>query len=237
MLSVALLSACTLTAMSSMDETTFKLPPMERNAILIFHAGERKREYSTELLEGMQKAHIDNLVRLWNEKKSPAAGPFVERGDYRGIVILQMPLDKIPDEFKEDPFVKEGLLKISVHSWMMPKGIFSWNEETAAAMHRYSFVRWLKGPNWTADVSDELTKANLAHVNRNLAQMRDGTACVHGPVGDPTGEWRGLSIFPTDDKAKVEALLAEDPLLKRGHFKVEIKPLMMGAGLFVPLKP
>ncbi|MCA0361723.1 MAG: YciI family protein [Armatimonadetes bacterium] len=237
MLSAALLTACTLSTMSIPDETSFKLPPMEQNAILVFHAGERKREYSQDELQEMQKAHIGNLGRLFSEKKAPAAGPFAERGEFRGIVILQMPLDKIPAEFEQDPFVKEGLLKITVNSWMMPKGLFAWPQSEEFKMHNYSLVRWLKGPNWTADVSEELSKANVAHVTRNLSQMRDGSACIHGPVGDPTGEWRGLSIFPTDDKAKVEALLAEDPLLKRGHFRVEIKPLMMGAGLFNPLKP
>ncbi|MBL8066951.1 MAG: hypothetical protein JNM28_00710 [Armatimonadetes bacterium] len=213
-----------------------KLPPMETVTLLIFKRGTRPQGITEEALEEMQKGHIANLGRLFNERKSPCAGPFDDGGDDRGIVILQLPKDKVAAEFESDPFVKNGLLKLELYSWMAPKGLFTYEWVEGKTKMIRGTLAWVKeGPHYGEMKGDEFNKAMAGHINHNLDLMRNGDAGLVGPAADKNERGRGFYLFLTDSDEKIDKLNAADPLLKAGHFQMERKKVWFGEGLFKKL--
>lgn len=69
--------------------------------------------------EAMQKAHLGNFGKQFEAKKLIAAGPVQDPTQMRrGIVILTVDEEKeVPTLFKEDPFVRNGIMKIDAGLW------------------------------------------------------------------------------------------------------------------------
>lgn len=210
---------------------------METSTLLVFMRGDATSRPPEAELEQMQKGHIANLQRLYDEKKAAAAGPFLDGKDERGIVILTLPREKVEAEFANDPFVKAGLLKLRLYRWMHAKSIFAWPRAEGLEMTDYLFGIAKKGDKWSADGLNDSGKSQTEHVRRNFQMMSDGVAAIVGPLTDSTDDWRGIYIFHGKDKVPVEKLLATDPLVVKNQLKVELKPLMMAKGLFLKYKP
>lgn len=73
----------------------------------------------------IQKGHMANLERLYKEGKSKLAGPFMDGGDMRGIVILDVAseIDAI-NEMSKDPAVTNGRLELVIKQWYGPAGLY-----------------------------------------------------------------------------------------------------------------
>lgn len=226
-----MLSATLALIMSTQE---LKLPPMETNTLLIFKSGTRPEGITQEALEKMQSEHVANLTRLFQEKKAPAAGPFISGGDFRGIVILRLPKEKVAAEFENDPYVKNGIMKVELYSWMNPKDMFTW--EYKGEMERVTFGWVKKGPNYKEDESPEAQSAFLKHVNLNLDMMRTGSAGLVGPLTEANDWALGVYIFLTDNPEKVKEFTKDDPYLQSGRLVMETKTLAIGKGLFKKLK-
>lgn len=195
--------------------------------------GDNKTPLQKDEAAKMQAAHIANLVRLWNEKKSPMAGPFGERGPMRGVVVLGVK-DRadVEPEFREDPFVKAGYLKVEAHRWMVPPGSFGAPEEPSS-MSKYQFVLLKKGPNWSAATTAPTSAEHQAHV-AYIRKLRDqGEVVLAGPLVD-AGDLQGLAVFPGEDAEKTQALIARDPQVEAGRLVAERKLLYIGKGVLSP---
>lgn len=210
-----------------------KLPPMDTVTLLLFKSGKSSKGMDPVKIEQMQKGHIANLERLGKAKKAPAAGPFENGGEYRGIVILTLPMKDVPKEFANDPYVKEGLLNIELHSWMMPKGLFAWPKPDKFEMQKYVFGWVSKGPNYDEKGSPDFVK----HVNHTLGLMRDGRAACAGPLTDKNNWALGAYVFNSDDANKVEEWQKADPHIVSGRLELHTLDLWMAKGLFQKLKP
>lgn len=200
---------------------------LKKFSLLIFERGSGREKFQAEELTKMQEGHIANLTRLYNEKISPCAGPFGDNGDWRGIVILDLPPEKVPSEFENDPFVKHGLLNISVHSWMLSKDSFAWPKEDLG-MDEFTFVMLKKGENWTADNGAKLQSQHLANISR---LVKAGKIGIVGPMNTETG-WQGTIIFYGKDHESIKLELGKDPMMQSKHLKAELKPIWLGKGLF-----
>jgi uncharacterized protein YciI len=74
--------------------------------------------------EELQKGHLGYMDKLNKEGKLIAAGPFMEEGDMRGIVIYRVPsVEQAQELAAGDPMVKAGRLKLEAHPWMTLRGI------------------------------------------------------------------------------------------------------------------
>jgi uncharacterized protein YciI len=110
----------------------FQQPPttdvMQPNALepLIFGVLMRgaNRSQSQGEAEEIQKGHLAYMESLHKQGKLPMAGPFLEEGDWRGVVVYRV---KTVEEARElaagDPAVKAGRLRIEVRPWMTLRGI------------------------------------------------------------------------------------------------------------------
>lgn len=99
------------------------------------HFGEMKTYYMVFLKTGpnrthdslttakIQEAHLAHIDKLAQEGKLDIAGPFLDKGDLRGIFILNVPtLEEAKKITEEDPAVKAGRLVMEIKPWYSAKG-------------------------------------------------------------------------------------------------------------------
>ncbi len=71
----------------------------------------------------LQRGHMENIRRLADAGKLLVAGPFMDRGDWRGIFILKCAtLDEAKALVATDPAVQAGRLVADVRPWLTMKG-------------------------------------------------------------------------------------------------------------------
>jgi uncharacterized protein YciI len=71
----------------------------------------------------IQQAHINNIDRLAAEGKIIMAGPIGDRGDLRGIFIMDgKDSTEIASHIKIDSAIVTGRLRFEIHPWWTAKG-------------------------------------------------------------------------------------------------------------------
>lgn len=86
--------------------------------IMVFlYRGENQSLDSVESAE-VQKAHLDNIRRLAEANKLALAGPFLDKGDLRGIFIFNSDsLEEVQALTEADPAVEAGVLRYEMVQW------------------------------------------------------------------------------------------------------------------------
>jgi len=84
-----------------------------------FMRGSGPRPTDPAVLEKMQADHIGNLQRLHGEGRFLAAGPLADPTQQRrGILVLKAATrDEIQGFFTNDPYVKAGIMTVTVEAW------------------------------------------------------------------------------------------------------------------------
>lgn len=71
----------------------------------------------------IQKGHLDNITRLYNEGKIDIAGPMGNDGDLRGIFIFNCETyEEVQQLCSTDPAIKAGRLIVEIYPWWAGKG-------------------------------------------------------------------------------------------------------------------
>lgn len=87
----------------------------------------RSQDDSTR--NALQRAHLDNIIRLANEGLLVLAGPFADDGDVRGIYIFDVETIEEAEELTStDPAIKSGSLVMELHPWYGSAAIMEVNE-------------------------------------------------------------------------------------------------------------
>ena len=95
---------------------------MKKYFMAFLKAGEN-RSQSPEEAAQIQEAHLAHMAALAEEDKICIAGPFGDDGEFRGIVIYNVPtLEQAKALTQADPAVKAGRLIIDVKPWWAAKG-------------------------------------------------------------------------------------------------------------------
>ena len=82
------------------------------------------RSQSEAEAQELQKGHLAYMDKLHQDGKLIAAGPFLDDGDMRGIVVYRVPSVEDANQLAAgDPMIKAGRLKLEAHPWMTLKGI------------------------------------------------------------------------------------------------------------------
>jgi uncharacterized protein YciI len=72
----------------------------------------------------IQEGHMAHLQAMWKAGKLVLAGPLADDGDWRGVLIYRTKtLDEAQRLANEDPAVKAGRLVVTLHPWMVQRGI------------------------------------------------------------------------------------------------------------------
>lgn len=66
----------------------------------------------------LQEGHIANIDRLYNDGKIKVAGPFGEKGDWKGIFIFDAETkEEVEKLLQTDPAIAAGRLSYEIKSW------------------------------------------------------------------------------------------------------------------------
>jgi uncharacterized protein YciI len=89
-----------------------------------------------------------------------------------------------------------------------------------------------KGPNWTAEQTDETRRMQEGHLANFQKLAEAGKLIVAGPFGD-NGDLRGMLIFKLESVDEARKLMDADPTLKAGRLTLDLLPWFAAAGLRV----
>jgi len=66
----------------------------------------------------LQRAHLDNILRMADEGVLVLAGPFLDTGEIRGIYIFNVStIEEAKKLTESDPAIKAGSLEMELHPW------------------------------------------------------------------------------------------------------------------------
>lgn len=89
-----------------------------RNYVMAFLKKGPNRDQDSLEKSRLQRAHLDNVLRLAEEGKLVLAGPFNDDGEIRGIYIFNVEnLQEAEELTKTDPAVQAGSLVMELHPW------------------------------------------------------------------------------------------------------------------------
>ncbi|HET7292936.1 MAG TPA: YciI family protein [Vicinamibacteria bacterium] len=72
----------------------------------------------------LQKQHLAHMARMHKEGRLLIAGPLLDDGTIRGLVVYKAAsIDEARAFAEADPAVKAGRLAVEMHPWMVQKGI------------------------------------------------------------------------------------------------------------------
>jgi uncharacterized protein len=93
---------------------------MKQYFMVFLKAGSNRTQDSATALK-IQEGHLNNITRLFNEKKLVLAGPFLDEGKYKGIFIFDVATEEaVKQLLQTDPAVKSGRLDYEIHPWYGP---------------------------------------------------------------------------------------------------------------------
>lgn len=89
--------------------------------VMAFLKSGPNRSQDSVTAANLQKAHLENIIRMAEEGKLVLAGPFLDDGDVRGIYVFDVKTVEEARALTEtDPAVKAGRLVMDLHPWYGP---------------------------------------------------------------------------------------------------------------------
>jgi uncharacterized protein YciI len=81
------------------------------------------RNHDSTTAAALQKGHMENITRLYNEGKIDIAGPMGHDGDLRGIFVFNCEsYEEVLMHCSTDPAIKAGRLVVEIYPWWAGKG-------------------------------------------------------------------------------------------------------------------
>ncbi len=98
-------------------------PKMKTYTFVMLKKGNRLDQDSTQLAE-IQKKHLEHLGKMAETGDLNVAGPFLDNGYWRGLLIFNTDdIQKVKQLVEADPAVQAGRLSYEVHPWMTQQGV------------------------------------------------------------------------------------------------------------------
>ncbi len=90
---------------------------MKKYVIAFLKSGPNKSSSEKDRKQ-LQRAHLDNIIKMANEGMLVLAGPFLDGGDLRGIYVFNV--ESVEEAIKlteTDPMIQKGVLVMEMHPW------------------------------------------------------------------------------------------------------------------------
>jgi len=124
--SVVILFTGTSASQSNNDSLKNDVPEFEMKLyyFVFLNAVKNVRVIDSTTTMEIQKGHMANIERMFNEGKLRLAGPFEDGGEMRGILILDVATEE--EAYKQinmDPAIINGMLEAVIKKWYGPAGL------------------------------------------------------------------------------------------------------------------
>lgn len=89
--------------------------------VMAFLRSGPNRDVDSATAAELQRAHLDNIIRMADDGDLLVAGPFGDAGDLRGIYIFDVETVEEARALTEtDPAIRAGLFEMELHPWYGP---------------------------------------------------------------------------------------------------------------------
>jgi uncharacterized protein len=180
------------------------------------------------LSDSYLKRHLETLEGHWKTGKIAAVGPFSDGGHYRGVAIFRAKDEaEVRELLKFDPMLRNGVMELEVLPWFA-EDVFQ-KAEKFFDMREYLFgilERPDKAPSYDKATLEKLQAGHMANINK---MAKDGLLVSAGPYM-LEGKRRGVFIFDSNDRKKVEKACAEDAAIKAGRLGLRLMTWMTSKG-------
>lgn len=98
---------------------------------------------------------------------------------------------------------------------------------------RWFWLLLLKRGSIRGQSRDEVEQIQAAHLRHLYTLRREGRLTLFGPV-DGAGSLRGIGVLTVPTREEAEALMADDPAVRAGRLRVEVRPWFTMPGARLP---
>ena len=115
---VALILVCSLIYTSAFSQQEKKLEEQIRQYWFVMLTAGNNRNQDSDTAAKIQRDHLANINRLYNEGKLKVAGPFGDEGKWIGLFIFDCETkEEVEKLVKTDPAIAAGRLNYEIHPW------------------------------------------------------------------------------------------------------------------------
>jgi uncharacterized protein len=210
-------------------------PKYDMQVLQLVFLVDPKEQLPKDKATATMEQHLAFLENLWKERKALLVGPLKGAGHIHGLIVLDVRTKAEAEEIvKNEPFVKEGSLAMEIHPWFVARNVPQQGPKFLD-IEPYWFgmlKRPKDAPSLTKDEAQKIQAGHMANIEKMAAS---GDLVLAGPMGEDT-DFRGIFIFRTADKKRVERLAAKDPAIKRNRLKLELYQWFTAKGTFPKAK-
>ena len=120
----------------------------------------------------------------------------------------------------KDPWIASGHLVAEYRTWFVAKKLFRPLKGAFTDVETCTFALLVRPPTAPELSSEERGLVQEGHMANINAMAKAGELLIAGPFEEDTS-LRGVFVFRTTDRAKIEELVSKDPAVARGRLKVE----------------
>lgn len=217
---IALCIALGVTSMVSASPQGTKEP---HAWLMFFTKGKTPASKDESVSQEMMKGHFENMKKRANEGVLFTAGPLKDpKGEKRGItVVWATSSEEVASYFKDDPFVKAGIMGVEAHPWSVKKTDFH-PEVNPESLGEFRIVFLKRGKGMRPETPSQ-KKAHDEAIAKFIKENGSGV------MGDLTlrPDLKQAFIVGGTDELKIKVMLEKSPLVRSQILEFEIMPLWM----------
>lgn len=203
--------------------------PAAENCFGFLNSHPERKPLPPEEAKQIQAAHLGHLKKMADEGVLVGAGPMVDGGNWRGILIFEC---ESPEQVRalaeQDPAVARKLLVVDVYRWTNTGDVgveyrrrIKENPDYPGNMIRVPVALGRKGPNADTIAAGQLDQLRKEHYVRLTDLKQQGKMAVAGPFHEG-GDLVGIFVFQPIPGGEARALIEDDPLVQAGGMKFEM---------------
>ncbi|MBN8695982.1 MAG: hypothetical protein J0L87_05590 [Bacteroidetes bacterium] len=109
-------------SISAQEKNEFEKKYEMKTYYMVFLKKGPNRDQDSATVTKLQEQHIAHLTKMADAGKMDLAGPFMDKGDIRGICVYNVATKEEAEKLaNEDPMVKAGRLIVEIHPWYAAK--------------------------------------------------------------------------------------------------------------------
>ncbi|MCC6837493.1 MAG: hypothetical protein IT234_03035 [Bacteroidia bacterium] len=109
-------------SITAQEKNEFEKKYEMKTYYMVFLKKGPNRDQDSATVVKLQEQHIAHLTKMADAGKMDLAGPFMDKGDIRGICVYNVATKEEAEKLaNEDPMVKAGRLIVEIHPWYAAK--------------------------------------------------------------------------------------------------------------------